>query len=104
MSNILWIQPNQTLALTSIFLDDVSPEDHAKELQDRGDIPSDWTVAGYNVDWPQDGHPQESYRWVNNKIVVDQIALAEIQAQKAEPTKEELLAKLTELQNQIAAL
>ena len=38
MANILWIQPNQTLALTSIIVEDVVAQDHAIELQERGDI------------------------------------------------------------------
>jgi hypothetical protein len=104
MANILWIQPDQTLALTTIIIDGIDSQLHAIELQERGDIPSDWTIAGYDVEWPTDGYPQEAYRWVNNTIQVDQTALAAIQAKNAQPTVSELQAQLTALQAQITAL
>ena len=104
MANILWIQPNETLALTSIIVDNVSSEDHAKELQERGDIPSDWTIAGYDVEWPDDGYPHEAYRCVKGKIKADKKIAAEIAAASAEPTKEELLAQLQALTAKIEAL
>jgi hypothetical protein len=103
MANILWIQPNQTLALTSIIIDGVSPQDHAKELQERGDVPSDWTIADYDVEFPTE-HPQETYRWNGTSIVVDETALAEINAKNASPTKEQLLAELQILTQKIEAL
>ena len=104
MANILWIQPNQTLALTSIIVDGVSSEEHAKELQERGDVPADWTVAGYDVEWPEDGYPHEAYRWVDGKVVADLTVAAEIAAKNAEPTKEQLLAELQTLTAKINAL
>lgn len=104
MANILWIQPNQTLALTSIIIDEVSSEDHAKELQERGDVPTDWIIAGYDVEWPDDGYPHEAYRWVDNKVVADLTIAAEIAAKNAEPTKEELLAELQALTTKIQTL
>ena len=104
MANILWIQPNQTLALTSIIIDEVSAEDHAVELQERGDIPSDWTIAGYDVEWPDDGYPHEAYRWVNGKVVADLEVAAQIAVQNAEPTKEQLMAELQALTAKINAL
>lgn len=94
MSNILWIQSNKKLALTTIAIDTITPEEYAKELQERKDVPSDWVIAGYNVEWPSDGHPHEAYRWVNNQIVVDETALAELNNQPAQPTTEELLLQL----------
>ena len=101
MTNILWIQPNQTLALTSIFMENVEPKSHAKELQERGDIPSDWTIAGYDVEWPEDGYPHEAYRWVDGAIVADTTYVAPA---PAEPTKAELMAQLQALTAKIEAL
>lgn len=101
MANILWIQPNQTLALTSIIIEDVVAEDHAKELQERGDIPADWTIAGYNVEWADDGYPHEAYRWVDGKVVAD---TSYVPPAPPEPTKEELLAQLQTLTAQIQKL
>ena len=103
MANILWIQPDQTLALTSIIVDDVTPETHAAELQERGDLPSDWTIAAYDVDFPNE-HPQEAYRWDGTNIVLNETALAEINAKNAEPTKAELLAQLQALTAKIESL
>jgi len=104
MSNILWIQPNQTLALTSIIVESVNSQSHAKELQDRGDIPADWIIAAYDIDWVDNTYPQEAYRWNGTNIVLDETALAEIQAENAEPTKAELLAQLQALTTKIEAL
>ena len=104
MQNILWIQPNQTLAITTIIVDDVDAENHAKKLQERGDIPSNWTIAAYNIDFPDGDYPQEAYRWDGANIVLDQTALNEINAKNAEPTKEELLAQIQELTAKINSL
>ena len=101
MTNILWIQPNQTLALTSIFMENVEPKSHAKELQERGDVPADWTIAGYDVEWPEDGYPHEAYRWVNGKVVADTNYVA---PSAPEPTKAELMAELAALTAKIQAL
>jgi len=101
MANILWIQPNQTLALTSIIIDDVTSQEHAKVLQERGDVPSDWVIAGYDVEWPNDGHPHEAYRWVDGKVVADPNYVA---PQSPPPTIAQLQTQLTTLQAQITAL
>lgn len=104
MSNILWIQPNQVLAITTLAIDSVTPEEHAIELQERGDVPSDWIIAGYDVTWPDDNYPHESYRWDGKKIYVDLKIAEEIAAKNAEPTKEELLAQLQALTAKIEAI
>lgn len=101
MPNILWIQPNQTLALTSIIIEDVNPEQHAIELQEREDIPADWVIAAYNVEWPNYDYPHEAYRWVDNKIVVDENYVLPT---PLHPTREQLLAQLQALQAQIESL
>jgi hypothetical protein len=103
MSNILWIQPNKTLALTNLVIDTITPQDHAQELIIRGDVPNDWTIAAYNVDYPND-YPHKAYRWDGEKIVLDEIALNEINAKNANPTKEQLLSELQALTEKIASL
>lgn len=56
MSNIIWKQPNGTLAVTSI-LDGSHPLEHAGLLQRRGDIPADWSLELTACDtfptWPR---------------------------------------------------
>lgn len=101
MANILWIQPDQTLAITYLAIDDITSEDHAKELQERGDVPADWTIAGYDVEWPDDGYPHEVYRWVDGKVVADKNYVA---PQPPAPTKEQLLAELAALTEKIKGL
>lgn len=80
--NILWIKPDKTLAITSVFeSDDIESVDidaHAKELQARGDIDASWTLAGTNVTWPDNplNLPHECFRWVKGVIVADAVASA----------------------------
>lgn len=73
MSNIVWKQPNNTLAVTSIF-DNSSPQDYAIMLKYRGDMPADWEAVAFN--WQQfPAEIQESWRWDGAKIVIDADAL-----------------------------
>lgn len=91
--NILWIQPTGALALTSVF-DDADPAEHAALLQERGDIPADWTLAGINVDWPDTGWRHESHRWDGRQIVVDYAAAGEETAARLRRERGPLLAAL----------
>jgi len=70
MNNIIWLQPNNTLAVTSIWNDDTA-EEHAQLLLDRGDVPSDWQILGYNLEAFPSWYRQEDWIWENNNIVVD---------------------------------
>lgn len=103
MPNILWIQPDQTLALTILAIDEITPQDHAIELQERGDVPADWTIAAYDVEWPNDGYPHEAYRWNKKKKIIEADTTYVPPAPPA-PTKEELLAQLQALTAKIEAL
>ena len=76
MSNIIWKQPNNTLAVTYVF-DGSSSQDHAVLLKYRGDVPSDWTAVAFNIEqFPSEA--QESWRWDGSAIVVDAQALRQI--------------------------
>lgn len=71
--NILWQQPNGTLAMTSIF-DGSDPAEHAALLQGRGDVPADWRAVAVGVAdecFPQDWPHQEDWRFVSGRIAVD---------------------------------
>jgi hypothetical protein len=70
MNNIIWLQPNNTLAVTSIWNDD-SAEEHAQLLLNRGDVPSDWQILGYNIELFPTWNRQEDWVWENSNIVVD---------------------------------
>lgn len=91
--NILWIQPNKNLALTSIF-DGSDPVEHAALLQERGDIPAGWTLAGVNVDWPDTGWRHESHRWDGEKVIVDFAAAVDETKARLRSERAPLLAAL----------
>lgn len=76
MSNIIWKQPNNTLAVTSIF-DGSKPQEHAVQLKQRGDVPADWMAVAFDQqNFPSEA--QESWRWDGTGIVVDTEALRQI--------------------------
>lgn len=91
--NILWIQPNQTLAITSIF-DGSEPAEHAALLKERAAIPADWSLADVNVAWPDTGWRHESHRWDGGKIVVDFAAAVEETKARLRAERAPLLAAL----------
>lgn len=81
MSNIIWKQPNNTLAVTSIF-DGSSPQDHAVLLKYRGDVPADWTAVAFDhQSFPSEA--QESWRWDGTQIVVNADALRQVKYQNS---------------------
>jgi len=76
MKNIIWKQPNDTIAVTSIF-DSSDPQEHAQLIKSRGDVPADWIDVAYDwQDFPLE--PQEAWRWDSNQIVIDPDALRHI--------------------------
>lgn len=92
-NNILWVQPTGVLATTTI-LDGSDPLEHAALLQERGDIPAGWTLAGVNVDWPATGWAHEAHRWDGGKIVVDFAAAVEETKARLRAERAPLLAAL----------
>ena len=81
MKNIVWKQPNNTLAVTSIF-DDSSSQDHAVLLKYRGDVPSDWEAVAFDLEqFPSEA--QESWRWDGTQIVVNADALRQVKYQNS---------------------
>ncbi len=92
MTLIIWKKPNAQLAFTKI-LDGSDPVSHAALLLDRGDIPSDWSVAAIGdmalPDWPQ-----EDWRFLNGEIVVDMTAARETTKERLRHEREPLFQKL----------
>lgn len=68
--NILWIKPDQTLAITNIS-SSVDPRLYAAQLQRTDGVPSTWVLAATSVVWPTNPMFQECYRWDGSAIVVD---------------------------------
>lgn len=69
--NILWQKPNKELAITFIMSNEVNLEEHAKLLQEREDIPSDWILLSTNVIWEESVWSHECHVWKDGKVVVD---------------------------------
>ena len=92
--NILWKQPNDVLALTSIF-DGTDPVEYAQLLQNRGDIPADWQLLGTNVEWSSDERwKHETYRFVSDSVVVDYDQAVEETKERLRQERAPLLAQL----------
>jgi len=70
MKNIIWVQPDQTIAVTSIF-DDVDSQEYAAQLKGQGDIPADFEAVGFDIYIPDTGWSHESHRWDGENVVVD---------------------------------
>lgn len=76
MSNIIWKQSDGSLAVTSIF-DGSDPKEHAELLKQRNDVPQDWIAVAFN--WQQfPSAVQDSWRWENDQIVVDDAVLRQM--------------------------
>lgn len=67
---IVWQKPDSNLAVTTI-IDGSNPKEHAKDLQDRGDIPSDWVAVGFGPDIQFPAEAQETWVWDGKQIVTD---------------------------------
>ena len=70
MNNIVWQQPGEEIAVTSIF-NDSNPIEHAALLQSRGDIPSNWVCVSSSYDGPFPVDPQETWEWSGTSIVAN---------------------------------
>lgn len=94
MTNILWKQPNNVLAITSIF-DNSDPTEYAQLLQSRGDIPFDWILLATNVEWSSDQRwKHETYRYDGSNVVVDYTQAVEETKEKLRAERAPLLAQL----------
>jgi hypothetical protein len=92
--NILWKQPNNTLALTTIF-DGTDPNEHAQLLISRGDISPDWILLTTNAEWALDTRwRHETYRWDGSSIVVDYQAAVEETKERLRTERAPLLTAL----------
>lgn len=79
--NIVWLQSNNNIAVTSIF-DGSDPQEHANLLKDREDVPADWVAVAFDYqNFPTDS--QDTWRWDGTQIVVDADALRQIKYQNS---------------------
>ena len=97
MKTVLWQQPDNTLALTTLFETDggpSEPEEMIQLLTSRGDIPKEWSLLGYNIPWPETGWPHETHRFQEGKIVVDFGQAKLVTKDRLRKERTPLLAKL----------
>jgi hypothetical protein len=80
--NIVWQMPGGEIAITSIF-DESDPVAHAEELQNRGDIPAEWISVATDYQGLIPDDQQESWRWADGSIVVDQHILTQLKMPKS---------------------
>jgi len=92
--NIIWKQPDNTLALTSC-VDGINAEEHAIELQQNGFIPNDWVLVGTEIQWATDERwKHETYRWNGTEIVPDYNAAVDETKQRLREERAPLLQSL----------
>ena len=79
MKNILWLQPNQTLAET--FFPETFSESSIIEAQrmiSEGLVPSDWQLLTTDTPWSSDTRwRHETFRWDGTAVIVDYNAAVE---------------------------
>ena len=69
--NIIWKMPDGCVAVTHVIDPDTNLNDHAAELQERGDIPSDWEKVSTNVSMPADKLFRGAWSWTTTKKSID---------------------------------
>lgn len=115
--NIIWKREDGSIAVTSIgdegvlsvldkAIEDgvITPDEeveidwvcrkHAQELQDRGDIPSDWEAVKFNYDKFEDFEFREAWVWGKDKIEVDLDKAKDVVKSKIRRDREEEFKKL----------
>lgn len=65
---IIWVKPDNTVAVTTV-LDGAREADHARMLQDRGDVPADWVVAAVDYTGGFPAAAQEAWRWDGGALI-----------------------------------
>ena len=68
--NILYTRPDNTLILTSLAID-IDPHEYDSLHRSRGDIPEDWELIATDIEWPDNGWSQDTFRWNGSKVIVD---------------------------------
>lgn len=69
--NIIWLRPDGGVSVTTLLREDIDPEEHATDLQDRGDIPLDYIVKATNIELPVDKVFREAWSWDTETPLID---------------------------------
>jgi hypothetical protein len=71
-NNIVWKRPDGGISVTHLTSEtEDSSAEHAKFLQDRGDIPADWVWVAEDIELPEDRHFRDAWSWETDEPVVD---------------------------------
>jgi len=83
--NIVWRRPDGGISTTHLASNAGTPEEHAEELKQWGNIPEDWEVVATRYDLPME-HPEyfNAWEWHEQDGIIHNMGKA------AEVTKERL--------------
>jgi hypothetical protein len=70
-NNIVWKRPDGGISVTHLTPEADSSKEHAKLLQERGDIPSDWIWVAEDIELPADRDFRDAWSWETDEPVVD---------------------------------
>lgn len=70
-NNIVWKRPDGGISVTHLTSESDSSTDHAKALQDRGDIPEDWIWVAEDIELPTDRNFRDAWGWETELPVID---------------------------------
>jgi hypothetical protein len=70
-NNIVWKRPDGGISVTHLTPEADSSKEHAKLLQERGDIPSDWIWVAEDIELPADRDFRDAWSWETDAPVVD---------------------------------
>ena len=82
--NIIWKKPDGAVAVTHVLIEVEDPAAYCAELQARGDLPADWTVAAADYHGSFPDSPIEEWIWDGKAVVQKPLAPA---APAAAPAK-----------------
>lgn len=97
MNNIAWKRPDGGVTITWLTSESSGPEQEAEKLLRRGDIPSGWVLAGYNVEVPADRTYRNAWAFGEGRITHDLVKAKNIQRDKIRAVRSALLLKLDTL-------
>lgn len=75
MTNIVWKRPDGGVSVTHLTPESIEagviPEEHAKELQKRGDIPTEYERVAIEIELPPNRDWREAWTWTTPDPVID---------------------------------
>lgn len=94
--NIIWKQPDNSVAVTHLANPSASPSKEAEMLKSRGDIPADWEMVATAITLPDTREWRDAWSWTTPDPVIDicPIKAADLTKERLRKEREPLLASL----------